>query len=472
MNLLEFIPHPAQVRVISEKLVTPHRAVLADPGVGKTPMALEAFCTRRERFEARRLLVISTIPVCAATWPKEIAKWRRFAGLRYVFICGSPTERLERMRQPADVYAINFELLPWLVKQKWDWPDTLEIDESSRLKSIGARWRAARKVMDRFEYRNIETGTPSPNGMLDLWPQIYLLDKGAALGDTLGKYQTDYFVGLFRGTHNEWVLRTDDCKEQIYAKLRPLCSRISRSELPNPTAEPIVIEREVQLPPRALELYRAVLGESYARLSKGEILAPNSGARDGKLRQIANGAVYLSEVYDNAACDTADGRPFEKIHAAKLDAVESLVEELSGQPIVIFFEFRHDLAALRTLFPKAPCVGRGLKPAELSRLVDEWNARRVPVLLFHPQAAAHGLNLQEGGHHMAWYSLPWDLEVFQQARCRIWRQGQRETVMEYHITATGTIDQRVSRALQRKDLDQRGLLDALRHDIGGMAHAA
>lgn len=464
MTLPEFVPHPPQERVIGELRRDFYRGVFADPGSGKTPMELEAFRRLRHDFVARRMLLVAPIPVCASTWPDEIAKWRQFKGIRYRYIHGTAKQRLKIMAQPAEIYAINPELLPWLVEQAWDWPDIFKVDESTKLKSIGTRWRAARKKLDMFTRRGIMTGTPAPNGLEDLWPQCYLVDKGEALGRTKTEYLNTFFVPHFRGTHNEWLLR-DGSEQLIYKALRPIISRITREELALGIPEPLVVERVVKLPEEARNRYREVAEELATRLQCGEVVAPTAGSRSGKLRQIANGRVYLTWVDEGAVADEVDGKPYDKVHDAKLEALHGLVDELGGKPTIIFYEFKHDLEAIRKLFPKAPQLTSKTGPDELRKLVRQWNLGHIPVMLMHPQSTGHGLNLQDGGHSMIWYSLPWDLEAYQQAVCRLWRQGQQATVRIYHLIAEGTIDRRVSGALGTKDMTQAALLRALEHEV-------
>lgn len=461
---LEYRPLPPQERVIAELCRDPLRGVFADPGSGKSAIVLAAFAHKRARFEARRMLIVAPVQVCAATWPAEVRKWRQFREFRVRHIVGTPKQRLDIMRAPAEIYLINPELVPWLVDQAWDWPDMLVVDESHRFKSLGTRWKALRKRLDMFDHRCILTGTPAPNGLVDLWAQAYIVDKGKALGATKSAYLSDFFACISRGQWSEWVPKRGS-EPLIYQALKPIVSRISREELALDVPDPIVIERAVKLPPSAAETYKRLKTDLVLEFEAGDVVAPSAGALFGKLRQAANGRLYLSD--DLLAGDDAPAeRPFEVLHDAKLEALESLVDELGGKPVVIVYAFRHDLAALRTLYPKAPVIGAGAKPADVARVVERWNAGEVPVLLLHPASGGTGLNLQAGGHSIAWYGLPVSLEEYQQTNARLWRQGQAATVRIYHVVAENTIDQRIGELLRAKDATQRGLLNALVHDLG------
>ncbi len=485
---MDYRPEVYHERAIRDIIANPARGVFADPGSGKTGLVLEAFRRLRDAFDVSRALVVAPLAVATVTWPAEVAKWNQFRDLRVCLLQGK--DRAERLRADADLYLVNFENLPWLEAQRgFDWPEMLVVDESTRIKSLGQRWYALKRQCWRgervaipdgkariilhertFARRLILTGTPAPNGLLDLWAQVFLLDGGRALGQTLGAYQKREFVPVpSEAGYMKWVPRIGG-EDAIAKALRPLITRISREEIALGLDDPRVVVRPVELPPKARRMYEELRDDCVIELPDGRrIIAPTAASLQGKLRQIANGRVYHS------APEGVELRPgdktFEVIHNAKLDELESIVEELAGKPAVVVYEFRHDLAAIKSRFPDVAVIGSGVKGAELVSIVERWNRGEIRLLALHPMSGGHGLNLQHGGHSIIWYGLQWDLELYQQAVARLWRRGQQNSVVVYHIVANRTVECRVSRELGRKDATQQALLDALAAELTGALNA-
>ena len=388
------------------------------------------------------------------TWAREAAKWDHLRYLRIAKILGPEKQRLAALNIDADIYVINRENVVWLVEhcgKRWPF-DMVIIDELSSFKSNKAqRFRALRKVRPLIKRIVGLTGTPAPNGLIDLWPQVYLLDRGERLGKTIRGYRERYFVPGRRNrtTVFNWIPKPE-AEKAIYDKLSDICVSMSANdwlELP----ERIDNFIPVQLSPEAREQYRRLERDLLLPLAGSDVVANTAAALSIKLLQMANGAVYD----ENGLA--------KEIHNAKLEALEDILEAANGQPVLVYYSFRHDLERLQRYLKKH-------KPRQLKYQADieDWNRGEIPVLLAHPASAGHGLNLQAGGHIIVWFGLTWSLELYQQANARLDRQGQQQGVIVHHLVAEGTVDEDVKRALEGKALGQEALLSAVKARIEGV----
>lgn len=399
-------------------------------------------------------MVIAPLRVAEDTWAREAAKWDHLRYLRIAKILGPEKQRLAALNIDADIYVINRENVVWLVEhcgKRWPF-DMVIIDELSSFKSNKAqRFRALRKVRPLIKRIVGLTGTPAPNGLIDLWPQVYLLDRGERLGKTIRGYRERYFVPGRRNrtTVFNWIPKPE-AEKAIYDKLSDICVSMSANdwlELP----ERIDNFIPVQLSPEAREQYRRLERDLLLPLAGSDVVANTAAALSIKLLQMANGAVYD----ENGLA--------KEIHNAKLEALEDILEAANGQPVLVYYSFRHDLERLQRYLKKH-------KPRQLKYQADieDWNRGEIPVLLAHPASAGHGLNLQAGGHIIVWFGLTWSLELYQQANARLDRQGQQQGVIVHHLVAEGTVDEDVKRALEGKALGQEALLSAVKARIEGV----
>lgn len=430
-----------------------HRAagLFLEMGLGKTVITLTAVKKLIEQGEVRRVLVIAPLRVAATVWAEEIDKWDHLHGLKAVKALGDRQERLEAVKAGAEITIINRENVEWLVdvlsvKKKWPF-DMVVIDELSSFKSSHSkRFRALRRARPAMKRIVGLTGTPAPNGLIDLWSQVFLLDQGAHLGRTLGAYRDAYFNPGRRNQQIvfEWLPKPG-AERQIYGKLQDFCMSMRAADyLQMP--DRLVRTVKVDMIPAARKAYDTMAHDLVLPLQGKEITAENAAVVVGKLLQMANGAVY------------DEARGVHVIHEAKLDALQDLVEAANGNPVLVFYAYQHDAARIQERFPEA----RLLITADD---VNSWNAGQVPLMLAHPDSAGHGLNLQEGGHILVWFGLTWSLEKYQQACARLHRQGQKRPVTIYHIIASGTVDEAVLQVLEGKKKLQDALIDAVKLEV-------
>jgi SNF2 family DNA or RNA helicase len=470
-----FVPHQYQEEVIRRAIEQERLGLLMDPGLGKTATMLETFRRLREWLDVSSVLVVAPLRCCYSVWPPEMAKWTQFEGLRVQVIHGAT--RQQEFLRGADVYVTNPESLRWLEQQRWSWPEMLVVDESTKFKRASSgRSETLRRMLGHFSRRYILTGTPAPNGLEDLHGQILLLDGGRALGRAVEDFRENWEVQVPTGErgHRKWRLRRG-ATEDIYKRIAPLVVRLDASDhldLP----ELVTVDVPVAMPPETRDLYEQLQNEMVLRLEGGDVVAFNAGALTAKCRQIAGGSVYTTpdptkpqgwSVSNNSESWVQE---VVNLHTAKQDALRDLYEELGGKNLLVSYEFRHQLPLIRAALE--PLTGQPLPhiggdvPARVGeRLAAEWSAGKLPALAVHPASAGHGLNLQGGGHHLCFFSIPWDLELYQQLIARLWRQGQSERVMVYRLMAERTVDQIVARALDRKDGDQTDLLDWLKSSL-------
>ena len=444
---MKFVPYPYQEAAIRWVLDRPASGLFLGMGMGKTVVTLTAINELLfDRLEAARVLVIAPLRVARDTWAREAAKWDHLQHLRVSVVLGDARERLAALERPAEVYVINRENVPWLCETLFDWPfDMVVIDELSSFKSVQAkRFKALRKVRGRIRRIVGLTGTPAPNGLIDLWPQIYLLDRGERLGKTVGAYRARYFTPDRANGHIVYSYRLlPGADEAIQARIADVCMSLRKEDylsLPGQLYETV----EITPPPALLKQYKQFEHDRImeAMDGDGEIVALNAAALTGKLLQFANGAIY------------DDNSNPHLIHNLKLDALEDLIEAANGEPVLVFYAFKHDRDRIMR---RVSC-----RELATSEDIDAWNRKEIPVALAHPASVGHGLNLQEGGHIIIWFGLTWSLELYQQANERLNRPGQTHVCRIYHLVLKGTHDERVLAALERKDTSQRALIDALR----------
>lgn len=454
-------PHKYQREAIQFVVERGAAGLLLDPGLGKTRVTLDAFRILRAKHIVDRMLVIAPLRPCYSVWPAEIEKWAELEGLTCAVLHGPHKE--ENLLKRADVDVVNPEGLPWLFAQKtlskindagWPW-SILVIDESTRFKHTNTlRFKTLRPVLPRFSRRVILTGSPAPNGLEDLFGQVYVLDLGKSLGAYITHYRMEHFQAGGYMNH-EWTLRPGE-EIKIYQKLKPLVLRMSAKDhldLPPLTFNTL----RVDLPDKVLRQYQQMEKELIAAVEDGVIVAANAAAATTKCRQIANGGIYHE-----------DPEKWTNLHDAKTDAIEELVEELGGSPLLVAYEYRHDLDRLLRRFGQStPHIGGGVSPARFREIEQRWNAGLVPLLLAQPQSVAHGLNLQGTAAHVAFHSETWDLEVREQFIRRVWRQGQKSHVIVHDIVARNTIDEVILKMINAKDRTQQALLDALKTHLKG-----
>ena len=396
------------------------------------------------------MLVIAPKRVAEHTWSKETAKWEHLSHLRISTVIGSAKERQDALARKADLYVINRENVVWLVDHlggRWPFPIVV-IDELSSFKNQQAkRWKALRRVRGRIKRIIGLTGTPRPNGLEDLWPEIYLLDGGTRLGRTISSFRGQYLIPERTNGHVVYSYRPKEGAEaQVYDRISDICMSIRKEDvlsLPGQIYEDI----EVSAPPALIKQYKQFERDKVMECldDNGEIVAGSAAALTNKLLQFANGAIYDLE-----------GQVHE-IHHHKLDALEELLEEAGGDSVLVLYNYKHDRDRI---MERIDC--RMLdKPED----IDAWNRGEIPVALAHPASIGHGLNLQDGGHIIVWYGLTWSLELYQQANERLNRPGQQHVCRVYHLLLKGTHDARVLQALQRKDKGQAAAIEALRLEI-------
>ena len=431
----------ATERILQQKRV----GLFLDMGLGKTVITLTAIKELIEDFAIWKVLVIAPKRVAEDTWSREHAKWDHLSGLRISKVLGTPAQRMKALKAEADIYVIGRDNVKWLVELMGkSWPfDMVVIDELSSFKNPSAqRFKALRKVIPASDRVVGLTGTPSPNGLMDLWAEIYLLDRGERLGTTISAYREKYFRA---GARNGYIVYKWEpysySQKEIERKISDICMSMSAEdylELP----ERMDNEIKIRLSPKEMKQYDQMEREQLLRIDGEAVVALNAAAVMNKLLQMANGSVY------------ADGGDAVKIHEKKLDALEEIIDT-TGEPVLVFYSFRHDLEAIKKRIPDA-------RELESSEDIARWNQGEIPVLLCHPASVGYGLNLQDGGHVIVWYGLTWSLELYQQANARLYRQGQQKAVIIHHLIAEGTVDEQVMRALQHKDTSQSALLAALK----------
>jgi SNF2 family DNA or RNA helicase len=448
-----FKPHGYQRQAIQFGVAQGAAGFFLDPGLGKTSIMLAIFKILRDKGYVKKMLVIAPLRPAYSVWPGEMAKWAEFNDLKWSILHGP--EKATRLKDDSDIHIINPEGLSWLFEQKYHPWQMLVVDESTRFKhSNTQRFKLLKPQLGKFPRRYILTGSPAPNGLMDLFGQVYILDGGASLGRYITHFRSEFFNPTgYQGY--DWVIK-NGAEKKIYSRLKPLVMRLAAKdylELP-----PLIYNNvSVTLPGHARGIYEEMEKELVASLADETVFATNAAAATTKCRQIANGGIYHE-----------GGEKWSDIHEAKVEAVAELVEELSGKPALIAYEYAHDLQRLLAKFGSStPYIGGGVPASRFAAIERAWNAGNIPVLLAQPQSVAHGLNLQGTGAAVIWHSLTWNLEDYEQFIRRVWRQGQKERVVVHHIVAKDTIDEAVMAAIALKDRTQQHLLTALKTYIKG-----
>lgn len=452
----EFIPHKYQLTAINHVINVPKCGLFLDMGLGKTVSTLTAIKELKyNRFQVNKVLIIAPKKVAEGTWSKEKDKWNHTKDFRVSLVLGSQQKRIKALSVNADLYIINRENIPWLVDYlRNDWYfDTVVIDESSSFKnSRSKRFKALKMVLPKIN-RLIElTGTPSPNGVEDLWAQIYLLDQGTRLEKYITHFRAKYMEPNKRNRSQIFDYKIKDgVYDSIINKISDICISMKSEdylELPDLAYNEI----PVILNDKARRDYDKMERDFVLELegAEDEITAVNAAALSNKLLQISNGAVYDSSGI------------YTEVHDAKIEAFLELVERLQGKSLLVFYNFQHDRDRIKKALEKSDLVVKELKTTQDE---DDWNAGKIDILLTHPASAAYGLNLQEGGNHVCWFGLSWNLEHYQQANKRLHRQGQKEKVIIHHLVTQGTRDEDVMRALDNKAGVQEEIMQSLKARI-------
>lgn len=452
---MKFVPHKYQEMAIEKIYSTPRCGLFLDMGLGKTVITLTAIEDLiYNQFEISKVLVIAPLRVAEDTWSRESQKWDHLKDLRISKILGTPRQRRLALAREADVYITNRENVVWLTDELsgigngWFF-DMVVIDELSSFKSPKAqRFRALKKYISRSSRVVGLTGTPAPNGLIDLWSQMYLIDSGERLGKTVTGYRERYFTPNQRNQTTIFNYKPKDGAEKaILDKISDICISMKAEDwLDMPERIDSVVN--VKMTPNQKEDYERFEKEAYMQFMEGEVTAASAAALTNKLLQYSNGAMYT---------DTGE---YAVTNNNKLDALEDIIETANGKPILCFYSFRHDLERILKKFKHAVKL-------ESSDDIEKWNDGEIPLLLAHPASAGHGLNLQSGGSIIVWYGLTWSLELYQQANARLYRQGQEQAVIIHHLITEGTCDSRVYMSLQGKANVQDDLLASLKAKYGG-----
>ena len=447
---MKYKPYDYQTFATNFVLEHPACGLILDMGLGKSVITLTALWSLLlDSFDVGKVLVVAPKRVAENTWPTELKKWEHLDGLTWSLVLGSEKDRRAALQRRAKIYIINRENVTWLVDNyRWDF-DTLVIDELSSFKSSKAqRFRALKRVRPRINRVIGLTGTPQPNGLLDLWPQMYLLDMGQRLGRFVGGYRERFFLPDKRNREVIYSYKPKEgAEEKIYELISDICISMKAADYLD-MPELVASRVEVQMNAKEQKLYEGFEQDMVLHLKDGDLDAVNAAALSGKLVQMANGAVY------------GENRKVHHIHDRKLDALEDIIEAANGKPLLVAYWYKHNLERIRQRFE--------VRTIDTPRDIADWNAGKIPVALIHPASAGHGLNLQDGGSTIVWFGLTWSLELYQQLNARLWRQGQKHTVVIQHIVAAGTHDEDIMNALEKKDMSQTALIAAVKARIGGV----
>lgn len=449
-------PHDYQeyaTRFIEEHPVS---ALILEMGLGKSVITLTAIeHLMHDSFEVRKVLVIAPLRVAASTWPDEIRKWDHLSSLTFSVAVGTRDERIMALKRNADITIINRENIQWLVEESgvpFDY-GMVVIDELSSFKNHRTkRFRSLMKARPKVKRIVGLTGTPAPNGLMDLWAEFRLLDGGKRLGRFIGQYRERWFLPDKR---NQMVVFSykpkEEAEDEIYSTISDITvsmKAIDRIRMP----ELIETEMKVSMSKDERKAYNSMKKDLVLSLPDGAVTASNAASLSGKLMQLSSGAIYTDE------------EAFAEIHRRKLDALEDAIESMNGKPLLIAYWFRHERTRISGLLTD---LGISWKEISDEASIRAWNRRKLQAAIIHPASAGHGLNLQSGGSTLLWFTVPWSLELYQQTVARLWRQGQKEeTTVVIHLITEGTIDERVIAALRRKDQTQEALLEAVKADLG------
>ncbi len=421
-------------------------ALLLDMGLGKTLISLTAIKELKDFGLLGKCLIIAPLTVAKDTWPKEIVKWDHLKGLTSSLIIGNKNQRLAGLAAKADIYITNKENFVWLTENhKWDF-DTVIIDELSGFKATNTkRFKAMRKVRPKVKRMVGLTGTPAPNSLLDLWPQMYTVDMGDSLGKSVTQFRESFFYPAQSNGHivYKWALK-NGAEEMIYDKIaKNAVSMRAKDHLNLPERVDNVIE--VELSNKEKKQYQQLKRDFILEIANQEIMAPNAASLGNKLLQLAQGAMYTTD------------KEVLNIHEQKKEALDRIIEEANGQPVLIFYWFKFDKERLLNWYPQAQDIS--------TDKITAWNNGEIPIMIAHPASSGHGLNLQAGGHIIVWYGINWSAEYYAQANARLDRQGQTESVIVHHIITKDTEDERALQVVQGKITQQEALMEAVKAEM-------
>lgn len=449
----EWVPHDYQQRGIDWLVTHPEGALFWAPGLGKTSTTLAAILKLKQLGYSARALIFAPLRVAQTTWMNEYKRWAQFTGLRIGLAHGP--DKLEILLNPRyDIVVINYDAIQWLaqVLPKEHSFQIAVFDELTKVKHTNTkRFKALKPLLSTFTFRWGLTGTPAANGLLDLFGQLYVLDLGYRLGKYITHYRLKYFHQKPRDEFNWYI--TPENAEQIHKKVADLAMYIQPEEvlkLPNITH----VDLPVTLPKKAWDQYKSLEVLAIMELQAQTITASNAGVLTNKLRQVAGGAIYTSMDKD-----------WEEVHSTKLDVLDDLLEELAGEPLLLAYNFSHEVERIQKAYPSTLVIRGGMSETAVVSILDRWNSGLVPLLCVQCDAAAHGLNLQFGGSKLCWFSQTYNLEVYLQLTARLYRQGQANAVVVYHILAEKTVDMSIRKVLDKKGITQDALFAALRHDL-------
>lgn len=443
---MKYEPHSYQKYATDFIEKNPIAVLLLDMGLGKTSITLTAINNLLfDYFDVHRVLVIAPLRVAKNTWPEEIEKWSHLSNLKYSVVVGTEKERISALKENADIYIINRENIPWLIeKSKLPFEfDMVVIDELSSFKNYSSkRFKSLMKVRPKVKRIVGLTGTPSSNGLMDLFAEFKILDMGVRLGRFIGQYRNAYFTpDKMNGPIVYSYKPLPSAEKIIYEKISDITISMKATDHLK-MSELIECETVVKMSEKEKKNYTTLKKELVLSIPDGEITVANAASLSNKLSQMANGAIYFED------------NEFVTIHDRKLDALEDLIESANGKPLLVAYWFKHDLERIKERFD--------VREIKTSDDIKDWNDGKILVAVIHPASAGHGLNLQSGGSTLVWFGLTWSLELYQQTNARLYRQGQKNTVVIHHIITKGTIDEDIVKALKRKDKTQSSLIDAVK----------
>ena len=452
--MLDFKPHNYQKYCIEKVIENENIGLMLDMGLGKTIITLTAITELKfNYFDVNKVLIIAPKKVAESTWGNEIAKWQHLKDLKISKVLGSLTKRIKALNTRADIFIINRENVSWLVDYyRQDWPfDMVVVDEFSSFKNHASkRFKSLKMIKGKIKRLVGLTGTPAPNGLKDLWAQVYLLDQGERLGKNISAFRDRYFNYHRFGYSNfgEYEMK-EGAEKAIKDKISDICISMKAEdylELPDIIYDNVPIELDT----KSKKQYEELEKKMVLSLDTTDIDVASAAALSGKLLQLSNGAIY------------DENRKVHEVHNCKIERFVELIEQLNGKPALVFYNFKHDLERMKKALVKSK-----LKVVELKTPEDEkeWNKGNIDILLVHPASAAYGLNLQDGGNHVVWFGLNWSLELYQQANKRLHRQGQKEKVIVHHLITKGTRDEDVMKAIENKGNIQEELLQSLKARI-------
>lgn len=446
---MKFVPHKYQQYAIEHIEKNKISALFLDMGLGKTSITLTAVNELLfDNFEVRKVLVIAPLRVARNTWCDEIKKWDHLRNIKYSIVVGTERERISALNEKADIYIINRENVDWLVNKsgyKFDF-DMIVIDELSSFKNHQSkRFKSLMKIRPKVKRIVGLTGTPSSNGLMDLFAEFKVLDLGERLGYFIGQYRNTYFKpDKTNGAIVYSYKPLPNAEDSIYEKISDITVSMKASEyLKMP--ELVISNYKVEMSDNEKKQYDEMKKNLICEIKNGEITVSNAGSLSNKLSQFANGAVYDDE------------QNIVEIHSRKLDALEDIIESMNGKPLLVAYWYKHDLQRIKKRFD--------VREIKTGKDIADWNKGKIPVALIHPASAGHGLNLQQGGSTLVWFGLTWSLELYQQTNGRLYRQGQKNTVVIQHIVTKGSIDEQILKALERKNKTQEDLIEAVKANL-------